>query len=262
MALSPDEILERSQWDTFWVPSNVKVIERDELLYLSCPRDSTYLNMVTRTRAAPTDYPALIDEVVQAHGERRSRWLIPPTLDAAPLEGRLGEAGYTLASSYRVSMIDTSDYKSRPTPDDLVVRLVIDKEGLRDNLAVLDTAFGDLGPRGADDDSHDLKLCTGRDARVLRFIGYDGKGEPLAAGNMTLFPKLSFGLLWSGATKTEARGRGVYSALLAARIVAAEQLGIDSVGLLADEASTAPMVARQGFSQHGTAHYWLRSPVG
>lgn len=259
--LSPDEILERSQWQTFWVPSDVVVVDRPELLYLSCPRDRTYLNMVTRTRAVASRYPQLIEEVRRAHRGRRSRWFVPPSVERAPLEGALDDAGYVLEGAYRVSVLEPTRYRPRPTPADLVVRPVLDKEALDQSVAVIDAAFGDLGARSLEDDARDLRLCSEDDARVLRFVGYDRRGQPLAVGNMTLFPNLSFGLLWSGATVPHARGRGAYSALLAARIAAARQRGLALVGLLANERTSSPIVARQGFSQHGVGHYWLRSPA-
>ncbi len=37
--LTPDEIIERSFGDYFWVPEDVTVIDRPEIIYYSCARD-------------------------------------------------------------------------------------------------------------------------------------------------------------------------------------------------------------------------------
>ena len=37
--LTPDEILERSFEDHLWVPADVTVVGRPEIIYYSCPRD-------------------------------------------------------------------------------------------------------------------------------------------------------------------------------------------------------------------------------
>ena len=52
MPLSLNEVLERTQWDFFWVPSDVTIVDRPEIAYIHCARRVVYLNQVTRTRCA------------------------------------------------------------------------------------------------------------------------------------------------------------------------------------------------------------------
>jgi hypothetical protein len=59
----------------------------------------------------------------------------------------------------------------------------------------------------------------------------------------------------------EARGRGAYSAVLAARAKRAAQLGLRYIGLYAIGDTSAPIVARQGFARHGAMTYWQREPT-
>jgi hypothetical protein len=51
VTLTPDELLEQSQWDFFWAPPDATVVDRDELLCFHCLRDVPYLNTVARLRA-------------------------------------------------------------------------------------------------------------------------------------------------------------------------------------------------------------------
>jgi hypothetical protein len=83
--MRPDDILERTQWDYFWVPGDVQVTDRPELLYYRCPRDVPTLNVVTRTRAEPERFPDLIEEVSHSHRTVRSRWLVRDLPDWEPL---------------------------------------------------------------------------------------------------------------------------------------------------------------------------------
>ena len=61
--LSPEERLERTGWDFFWVSKDAVVVDRPEIAYVACDRDVLYLNTVAKTRAAAGDLPRLIDEV-------------------------------------------------------------------------------------------------------------------------------------------------------------------------------------------------------
>ena len=105
----------------------------------------------------------------------------------------------------------------------------------------------------------DLARCTEPGARVHRCVAYDEiTGQPLASGGMSLFPELGFGLLWAGGTVPEARGRGAYSAVVAARVACARELGFSMEGLYARVGSSAPIVAHQGFSRSGRMVCWER----
>lgn len=256
--MTPDELVERAQWDTFWVPPDVTVVDRPELLYLSCPRDRRYLNMVTRTRCEDAALPALIDEVQAAHRGRRSRWLVPPTIPTEPLEAALAAAAYSPGERYRVCAADVSDFRPRAAAEPLDVRRVEDASMLDDAYAVADAVFGDVTPADEGQRQRELAACTGPDARVARFVAYDRERKPVSVGALTLFPALHFGLLWGGSTLANARHRGCYSALLGARIAWAEAAGLRRVGLLAKVNSSAPIVLARGFSAHGIGCFWDR----
>jgi len=133
-------------------------------------------------------------------------------------------------------------------------------QSLRDCTGVIGRAFPGGRAFTQMELEHDLRNCTGPNARVQRFVAYDDKsGRPLSSGGMTLYPALGFGLLWAGGTIPEARGRGAYAAILGARIKRARELGFDYVGLYAMVNTSAPIVLRHGFRAYGSMTYWERS---
>ena len=259
--MGPDDILEMTQWDYFWVPGDVRVTDRPELLYYSCPRDTPLLNTVPRTRAEPERLPALIDEVSRAHQKVRSRWLVRHLPAWEPLESALGAAGYAPRIETVASAIDVKGYEPRAVQG-IVVRQVLDMPTLRDSVAVSELAFPGSRVVTEEELARELEICTSG-TRVHRFVAYDSASQrPVSSGGMTLFPALRFGFLWAGGTIPEARGRGAYSAVLRARVDRARDLGFEYVGLYAATDTSAPIVLRQGFKRYGAMTYWERPASG
>ncbi len=256
--VDPDDILERTQWDFFWVPNDVEIVERPQLLYCRCPRDVLILNTVTRTRADPSVVPDLVAEVVASHATVRSRWLVRDMSAAEPLRRALDGVGYTPAVATHAVAIQTTDFVPRPSSG-IVVKRVLDMDTLRDRTAVLSGGFGEFREFTDAELEADLWQCTAANARVQQYVAYDeSSSRAISAGGMTLFSHLGFGLLWAGCTVPDARGRGAYSAVLAARVNAAKNLGFKYVGLYAITDTSAPIVTRQGFKKVGEMTYWER----
>jgi GNAT superfamily N-acetyltransferase len=259
MSLTPDDLLERSQWDFFWVPSDAVVVDRPELLYVSCSRDP-HLNMVTRVRASAERLPALVDEVITAHRDTRSCWLVLSHRGPAPLEAQLSSAGYAPEHVHDAYTISPESYEKR-SASAVVVERVDSMQRLQDSETVGREAFGKRGSSETDTARLQLALetCSGPNARVIRFVAYDAaSGQPISAGGLNVYPNLHFGFLWGGGTVPDARGRGAYSAVVARRMDFARQRGLSLVGLYARIDTSAPIVAKQGFQRHGRMVYWER----
>ena len=255
--MRPDDILEMTQWDYFWVPDDVRVTDRPELLYYSCPRDVPTLNAVTRTRAEMGRLPDLIEEVSGSHRRVRSRWLVRELPDWKPLENALEAAGYSPHVHTFAVAIDVKEYEPRPARN-IEVRQVLDMPTLRDCVAVSEQAFPGTRATTEEELKRDLENITGG-TRVHRFVAYDRvTGQPLSSAGMTLFPALRFGFLWAGGTIPQARGRGAYSAVVKARVDRARELGLEYVGLYAVTDTSAPIVLRQGFKRYGEMTHWER----
>ncbi len=246
--LAPADIIERSQWDFFWIPADATVIERPELLLVRCPRDVAMLNSVTRSRPVAGSFETLIDEVGQAHRGVTSRWLVRDLPLHRALSCALVLAGYVANQLAGGSV---------PSPTVRAER-VRNMVGLCDWYSVADVVFG-AEQLPAQDLERFLEACTGPAARVHRFVGYRGK-RAVSCGALTSFPSLRFAYLWGGATLPSDRGGGAYRAVLQARIEHAILLGLTGVGVYARDESSAPIVERVGFVRHGTMTYWDRPP--
>ncbi|MCB9744010.1 MAG: hypothetical protein H6740_15525 [Alphaproteobacteria bacterium] len=257
--MTVDEILERTQWDFFWVPPGVEVIDRPELLYLRSSRPTTLLNMVTRTRPREAAHAeALVAEVAAAH-VGSSRFQLAPLSGTALLRPALEAAGYRMVNAHDALVIEVSEYTPRAVAG-VEVRQVLDLAGLRDNVAVSSQVFGNRPDFSEAELAQQLWECATEGCRVQRFVAYDtATGAPLAAANFNVFNELGFGLFWAGGTLPEARGRGAYTALVAARVARARALGLSRVGLYGRLETSAPIVARQGFQRFGRMEHWDRA---
>lgn len=249
--MTPAELLERTQWDLFWVPRDAAVHERPDLLAVTCPRPVGYLNVVLRARG---DVERHLADVEALPSGRPVRWMVTDTWNAAPLTRVLAHQGYRRGAEHEVRVLPVDRWDRAPT---LETRPVADLPGLRDAVAVAAAAFGTPDASTEDSLGVDLRACT-EGGRVHRFVAYDRDGAPVASGGLTAFPALSFGLLWAGGVVPGARGRGAYTSVLAARIARAGALGLRWVGLYALAGTSAPIVARFGFGDHGRMAFWER----
>ncbi|MFT5457966.1 MAG: GNAT superfamily N-acetyltransferase [Myxococcota bacterium] len=252
--MHPDAILERTQWDTFWLPSDATQVDRPALGYTHCPRDQTYLNQVYRTRLSPDAVEAAIAEVVAAHAGRVSRWSLVPDSAPADLARHLEAAGYRRYGEHRGAVLPVDDWQTVHTGH--TVRSVRTRAELEDLYAATGAAFGrDAHPGDAAAEAEVLECRDG--SRVQRFVVYEGD-RPVCGGGLNLYPELRFGFLWAGGTVPDARGRGAYRALLQARVQAARHTGLTAVGLYARTTTSLPIVQRLGFNTHGFMHSWDR----
>jgi len=256
-----DDVLEQTQWDLFWVPGDVTVFDRPEILYAACPREEVNLNAVLRVRADAARIPALVAEVDEAHRAVRSRWVLAGASRHPELPGALACAGYAITHEHFAYAIEVSSYVPRAASPSVTVQAVATLDDLYVCQEIMSRAFDRPLHRDRVADEAELAVCTGSDARVRRFVVRDAQtSAPLASGGLTVFSALRFGLLRAGGTVPEARRRGAYAALIAARVEAARALGLTHVGLYARVGTSAPIIEAHGFQRAGPMTYWERAP--
>lgn len=188
--------------------------------------------------------------------------MVGPLEPVQALEQRLAARGLQ-AGDEHVGMVREAAALATPPPGGIEVRAVADASGLDRWFEVIGRAFGDRPALTDAERALFLAACTGPTARVCRVVAHDrATGEPLSAGGISLFPDVGFGFLWAGGTVLEARGRGAYRAVLAARAAFARDRGYERVGLYARVGTSAPIVARLGFRRGGSMRYWEWEPDG
>ena len=257
--MHPEECLARTQWDTFWVPQQTVIVDRPEVLYLAYPEDEPYLNTVLRLDAPAARLPALIAEVAAAHAGVRSRWPVLDTPLRPALEQALSDAGYLPVNDHFAYTMAVDAAQQLPAGR-LEAREVRSVSDLQDWLQVTDRAFGKAPlARTPARLAEDLAQTLGERAR--RFLVYDEAQTPISAGGISVFPALRFGLLWAGATVPEARGRGGYGAVLAARARWAAAQGAAWIGVYGRTHTSAPILEAKGFQRHGRYTQWELLPT-
>ena len=133
------------------------------------------------------------------------------------------------------------------------VRRIPDPAGLREVLAVSQAVWeedlSELGARLA------LELCA-EPCDLAVYAAYVGDA-PACCGWLRYDPRSQFASLWGGSTLPGYRGRGLYTALLAARVQEAQRRGARFVTVDAGVMSR-PIVAALGFVQMTTARAYMR----
>ena len=198
-----------------------------------------------------------IEEVRQAHAGVTSEWLVHDYLGDVELPKALERHGYEALVEHRA-------YVARPglpivAAEGLDIRRVDNLETFRDGETVFGRAFGAPHTVTGQHERKQLQQCASPNERTQRFVAYE-HDAPVAFGAMTLFANQGFAMLWRGCTVPEARGRGIYKAVLKERMAFAERLGIRLVGLYAKLATSAPIVHHLGFEGHGRMTFWNRRP--
>jgi GNAT superfamily N-acetyltransferase len=254
-----DRTLEAATSDCFWVPPHVQVVEREAIKYSHSPQPAVGYNRVMRVRPSVEPGEELVKEVASAHQGGPSRWHISPMGDSARLRKALTDAGYEAGHRHSAYGIRADAYDRKPASD-IEVCQVESVDDLRKLYVIRAEVFGRTPDLSTEDLAREVDDCTGPERRVARFLAYR-KGQLAGACGLTFFDELSFGLIWAGGVLEEHRGRGVYTAMLAARAAAAKQRGLEWLGLYAREETSAPIVAAQGFERHGYLLYFEKKCV-
>ena len=253
------ERLEACVAQYWWRPRGVDVVDRPDLCYLHSTLIPA-LNVVLRLNAPPADLPALVAEVHQAHRHAGSMCWAYPHRHGDVLGRLLGDRGYVLQGHGEARVIEIDAYRPRAV-DGISVSVVETIAGCRAGTAVNNAAFGTNRAYTDDEYRQMLALCHRVGARRKWFAACDdATGALLATGSISLHPDQGLAVLLGGGTVPEFRGRGAYSALLAARIACARDHGLRWVGLFADPDTSAPIVGRRGFIGHGRRERWVRPP--
>lgn len=253
--------------DHWWVLDNAEIVRRPEIEYLIGRKNTGLYNAVVRVAPEYQDLNALVQEVLEAHQDKESAWRIGAPSYTSTLEQLLLKEDYSLNGTADAWIIDVQS--SRPSlPSGITIQRVESIQQLRDMDLVMSRSFPSMPSMSTEDDSPfktkeeyetELKMCTGPKARCLRFVAYDKSSmQPLSTGGVNLFPNLGLAFMWAGCTVPEARGRGIYSALVTERMRHARGRSIQHLGLYAMRDTSGPIVEAQGFEKHGPIYFFER----
>ncbi len=137
----------------------------------------------------------------------------------------------------------------------VVLRWSADLEVFADAVRLSAEVFG-AGPT----DRRDLEAAHPGEVAKVRsggggaVVAYDGD-RPVGSGGLTMAGPDA--RLWGGVVHPAARGRGIYRAVLAARLAYAVDRGADLALVKGRVETSGPVLRRAGFVPHGQERSWL-----
>jgi GNAT superfamily N-acetyltransferase len=158
---------------------------------------------------------------------------------------------------------ETLDVLARPLsvlpdldpPDDVEVRWAADFDTFVEAVHLNSDVFGGTKPDRAGLEpvwpDEDTKLRTGGGGAVVAYL----HGRPVGTAGVTVAGPDA--RLWGGGVLPEARGRGVYRALLAARLEYAVERQCEIAIVKGRVDTSGPILRRAGFSAYGTERSYL-----
>jgi GNAT superfamily N-acetyltransferase len=235
-----------------WVPDNATVAEGDGYAVMRLPGYFDYqLAVLTFQPSGPLG--AAVDAVLdraRSFGLPELRWQVRLD-DPADLGAELTARGATVVLTLDVLASDLAGGGPRlpPAAVDVAVRWATDFATARDGAAVQVSGFGGSLPpddRLQDNAARDAAAVpAGEGGAVVAYVD----GAAAGFGGVALVDGVA--RLWGGAVVPDARGRGVYRAVLATRLSYAVAHGA-TMALVKGKADTSgPILRRAGFAAFG-----------
>jgi GNAT superfamily N-acetyltransferase len=257
MGLSRAEVLEQARaW--VWVPADAVDEVTPEYRYVRYPSR-------TAVQWSETDRP--VDDLVTELLARvardtvpRLRWWVSDATRPADTEAVLARRGFVHVETVDVlarAIGDSPDtLPELDVPTDVTIVAVVEEPTLR-VAATLDAEIFDWPPITEAQATAELEeiqrgLATGH-WRLLRLVA-ELDGTPVGTAGSTLAgPAVR---LWGAGVLPTARGRGVYRALLAARLRWAVEEGASMALVKGRTMTSAPVLRRAGFASYGEERCW------
>jgi len=150
-------------------------------------------------------------------------WKVYDHDQPANLRGRLLTYGFEVGEPEALLVLDIAHAPAGLHPlMSLDVRRVTSAEGVRDYESVSQAVFG----RGLGAHRDEIeRLVMSNDSSVSVYVAYEGT-LPVSASRITFDPGSQFAGLWGGATLESHRGKGYYTATVAARLREAQARGV------------------------------------
>lgn len=224
-------------------------VDRDRFSALLDHRPDPYRNLVLRVRVAPDEIEATVAEVralYRARGTTEITWEVGPSSAPPDLAARLLALGMVPdpADPELAGMV----LAQAPAEAGAGVRVerVHTLEGFRAHELIYHRCFGqDAAAPSEAEIIEDFERSLGREGHRSSYLAFDGD-VPVAAAD-AIFVEGAV-LLMGGATLPEARGRGMYQALVQRRWEEAAARGTPLLVVQAG-AMSRPILARLGFAE-------------
>jgi N-acetylglutamate synthase-like GNAT family acetyltransferase len=211
-------------------------------------------NSVTWVRCSPEEADEVIREaraIVAARG-LPVNWILDPQTQPADFADHLARHGIGLDGEAAVMVLPIDADLVSPQVEGLQVHdALVDPEAFRKADDINSEAFGSVvRSRESQERRRKNQLSAGNRRLLLATVD----GEPAGSAGLTLYPPAG-AIINGGAVLSGFRGRGVYRALIAARLAMAREAGVAGLAVWGGSMS-APILAGLGFVTVGSRKFY------
>ena len=229
-----------------WVPTGLDLIERPDLLMWRRGGWPASHSRVAYARWNESTVERGIDEVLGFFGDQPFNWHVGPSSSPGDLHQRLVRRGLELVATPRMmttALPLSGDWRPRVS---LNIVEVHDEATARISLALAHHDHEELHQMLPDRLAY-LGISGRRGGFLIAFIG----DEPVGNAGYRYSEDGACSYLTGAETVPEHRGLGVYKGLVAYRARAAHRRGCRNLSILANAETSAPILLRRGFIDHG-----------
>ena len=249
--MNPQEILSRLDFERQAVPDADAILERTQSVVRGIAKLGNRSAIVYSNFSAQETEAIIESEIDYFTKLQRSfEWKVYSHDEPADLLERLHQRGFKIGTEEALMILDLREMPAvllAPLPEGVTVRPVGDHREIEYFLQ-LETEIW-----GASFTTREFLRFNQSDPlqRDLAFIAYVNE-KPVGIARVTASSQSQFAGLWAGSVLNQFRGRGVYRALLAARIRRAKEL--ESTRYLRVDAlpTSRPILEKYGFSRVGS----------
>jgi GNAT superfamily N-acetyltransferase len=225
--------------------TDLRVIERPGWMQIITPSiTSGALNEVLFSALDERDADAIIDAAIAEYRALglKFRWSVGPGSAPADLGERLARRGLEASWGRGMARSTVALPEAGAAADPAIEVIEVDATTLATMCDVMARGW-EMDPAQTLDLG--VRIFEAPGCRQHMFLAYH-RGEPVATASYVAFPRSAY--LIGGVVLPPHRGRGLYRALVAARLAHARARGRELATSHAREATSAPILERMGFA--------------
>jgi len=248
--------INRAMSSFWWVPETFAIVDRAELAYCIDPQGE--YNYVSRIAGEDEDLAPLVAEIADRFRDINCK-VFTFSHQSKRLFSLLTRFGFQRENEHNILFQPIQNHVFRKWPD-----FLIEKVQSKEQLIALEKNSSQMFHkpfqlRSDDEYQHMLKEYHQEKPRAMRFLARDIRTKDvLGSASMSLFTELDVVTFFGGCTIPSARKKGVYSALIDARMEYAKQRDLEIAAVYARKTTSSPIVTKQGFRHCGEMTYWVR----
>lgn len=243
MACNRDEDAVLAEFDGWVYAPGATQESTSDGLSLLVADDATWVLAADFSKCTVSETLAAVRRRAAERGSERIVWRVRARPTPSDLRNQLVELGGSVTSRTEVCAAALGQGVDIPTPAYVEVTVVQDADDLYTARRVGALAFGWPVPQ-----REGLALDELDSDRYFTFLARID-GEPVGSAGYTLVGDVA--RLWGAGVVESSRGRGVYRAMLAARLADARRKGATLAIVQAQVDTSAPILRRLGFTVYG-----------